>query len=327
MEKNENVWTRYWSKGVINSCFYDDPSGNYGGEIKNFWVSVVERLSDKASMLDLCTGNGALISLVMSLEQSEGFDKYVGVDLASIQPIWLDKVEAEAKSKIKMLGNTAIEELPVSDSEFSLVVSQFGVEYCEIEGVIHQVERVLKNNGVFAAVIHHKESLIVKNAVEEKAHLDYLLTSETVKSTIEIMLGYMAKLKNKQNLKKIQADADANKAKLQFNSQVDELTKRAKASHCPDVIYELLDIVMLSFKAAQNEGLKFAKGTINNFWSELRDSRVRLENLINASLTESEIQNLIDKLHSNGLSEGSVVKLKESNQLLAWGLSAKKVKK
>ncbi|GKW52183.1 hypothetical protein NCCP2140_12360 [Pseudoalteromonas sp. NCCP-2140] len=144
-------WTNYWQQGHLTS-FGNGFKNNYQGALQQFWYSFANKLEENAAILDVGTGNGALIQLLQKDKKLNCF----GVDKATIHP------EVSKSIGGTFLSNTAVEKLPFNDDEFSCVVAQFALEYSLINKSIQEVFRVLQRKGVFAFVCHHPESIIVK---------------------------------------------------------------------------------------------------------------------------------------------------------------------
>lgn len=73
-------WSEYWSQGYITS-FGDAFKNNYQGEIKVLWQKFSLSLDKHSKVLDIGTGNGAVIELMQSVSQHE----CVGIDQATIK--------------------------------------------------------------------------------------------------------------------------------------------------------------------------------------------------------------------------------------------------
>jgi len=149
----ENYWSDYWSQGYITS-FGQDIKGNYTGKLKQSWVELSNKLIAGSKVLDIGSGNGALIKLIQDNNTNQF--NFTGVDKAKVA----DKVAGVASSNI--LSKVAAELLPFRDGEFDAVITQFAIEYSELSLSIPELFRVLKPGGVFQIVCHEVESDIVK---------------------------------------------------------------------------------------------------------------------------------------------------------------------
>lgn len=60
------------------------------------------------------------------------------------------------------ISNVSAEKMPFKDAEFDAVISQFALEYSDVEMSLSEVHRILKSKGKLHLVCHHKSSIIVK---------------------------------------------------------------------------------------------------------------------------------------------------------------------
>ena len=73
-----SIWNDYWHYDRLSS--FDDAETNYREEVAGEWRSFFDSLPNGASILDLCTGNGAIA--VMAAESSRRF-----VDRLAVQGV------------------------------------------------------------------------------------------------------------------------------------------------------------------------------------------------------------------------------------------------
>ncbi|MFY8300425.1 class I SAM-dependent methyltransferase [Pseudoalteromonas sp. SS15] len=144
-------WSEYWEQGHITS-FGDAFKMNYQGEIKALWQNFSRTLDEHSKVLDIGTGNGAVIELIQSVSQHE----CVGIDLAKIN----DEVTKNIKGHF--ISHVSAEKMPFKDAEFDTVISQFALEYSDIDLSLSEIHRVLKSKGKLHLVCHHESSIIVK---------------------------------------------------------------------------------------------------------------------------------------------------------------------
>ena len=157
----QRAWSSYWSSGALTSL-PEDFRANYDGEIRQFWRDRCASLPDGASVLDVCTGNGAVALLIAEAVSDRGVAARVtAVDLAEIRPELVAKrfpVLAEYVQSIRFVGGRAFEDVAIDDSSQDLIVSQYGIEYCEQEAAAAQCSRLLKSGGELAIITHAPDS-------------------------------------------------------------------------------------------------------------------------------------------------------------------------
>lgn len=173
-------WSRYWQAGQLTSL-PQDFAVNYEGEIRDYWVSYFSELSNQSSVLDLCTGNGAVALLAQSYsdQQSKQFS-VTGLDGASIS---LDTINqrypnlSQQINAINFIDNQAIETM-VLGVEFDLITSQYGIEYCDWSVVAPKVAEHLKPAGQFVIITHAPETDITQYMKQERAEYDAIIDAK-----------------------------------------------------------------------------------------------------------------------------------------------------
>ncbi|MGA8262453.1 MAG: class I SAM-dependent methyltransferase [Arenicellales bacterium] len=170
-------WDRYWGYGNIHS-FSQVSGGNYQGAIADFWRSRFRGLAEGSAIVDIATGNGAIA--LLALEESERLSKgcrIIGVDLADIDPVKLvrDPAVSGQLGRIEFHGRVSAESLPLDDRSIDMACSQFGIEYSDLSRSIPEAARILKPGGRFAAIMHHRESVLLNATRDELDQLDFVL--------------------------------------------------------------------------------------------------------------------------------------------------------
>ena len=164
-------WTRYWADGRIAACMADN-SGTYGDLLGQQWRQWIGRLPAAARVLDLATGNGALIHLALSSQQGDTL-RLAGVDYAAIQP-WRN-LPAAAQQRVRFYGQTNIEQLPFAANMFDAVISQYGAEYAATLPAVSEAVRVLAPGGQLRWVCHYQRSTVYRNTCNEIGHARFVL--------------------------------------------------------------------------------------------------------------------------------------------------------
>lgn len=168
-------WGRYWQRPTVTT-FQGHFPDNYDGEIADFWHGIFARLPAAARIVDLATGNGALLLLARAHAREHGrrFD-LTGVDLADIRP--RDALRGrlalfEDLGAIRFVGRTPLERTGLPAAGFDAVISQYGFEYAPPAEAAAEAARLLAPGGMLALVVHHGESALVRQARAglEQAH-------------------------------------------------------------------------------------------------------------------------------------------------------------
>ena len=138
----DNYWSQYWQQGNKTS-FGDKHEHGYEGVLKKEWDSIFSKLKPGSSVIDLCTGNLSLIRMASQFDNSFAEINFTGVDYANI--VTDDFVHNN--DNVVFLTGVNIEKMDCEDKSFDHVISNFGIEYSNVERSIIEIARILKKNG------------------------------------------------------------------------------------------------------------------------------------------------------------------------------------
>lgn len=166
------AWDLFWSYDRLSSFGTGTGAGNYGEEIAAGWRSFFAALPAGARVLDLCTGNGAIA--VLAVESGKRL-KVSGADLAAVRPAAFVTRGRQSLAKVRFLANTPAEQLPLADAAFDAVVSQYGIEYSDMERSLAEATRVLAPGGRLRLALHAAEGAVAARTGSAIADADFLL--------------------------------------------------------------------------------------------------------------------------------------------------------
>jgi|GEM_PF-1468007 len=166
-------WSRFWRSGALTSLS-DDFAANYEGELAGFWNSIFSTLPNKAAVLDICTGNGAIALLAAQARSDlriQALDASA-IDTAAVAarfPQYAAHVD-----RIHFHTGCRIEDWRAPEAAFDLLCSQYGIEYTDWHVSARAIYRCLKPGGKFALVAHSPDSEMVRVMRQEAQVYDYL---------------------------------------------------------------------------------------------------------------------------------------------------------
>lgn len=298
-----SYWSEYWQQGHVNS-FADSTSRNYEGELAEQWLRFFDETNVQGGrVVDLATGNGALIDLAVNIGNFRE-PEYIGVDYATL------KIGDSLKHpNITFLQEQNIESLPFSDNEVTAVVSQFGIEYSNLDLTLNEVSRVLRPGGKLRVVVHRKESAIVAPNFQI---LRVIQTLQEKGSPLEALKRLVAALnessKSSQNKEAI---------RLELNEKVGKLVNEYKQALYDTNFPKLLKTVLNpKVSIAQKEKI------FVEYDKELASHGVRLSDLIDAASDSEEITLLKSKLMCNDFVDISVSDISDKRGLIGTVISA-----
>lgn len=194
--KENQGWKDYWKEDRIASCVPEREST--AQQIRDCWIELFTELPDGARVLDVATGNGVLLAHAAKAAERVG-KNYVltGVDLAEIDPPrYLSNLPASLR-EARFIGGIAAESLPFSDAEFDVVVSQYGLEYADLDKALIEVERVIATDGRLIWLAHSEESSVVEQNRDQGAQVEFLLAPG---GPIHAMRQFIGKIEKRKKL-------------------------------------------------------------------------------------------------------------------------------
>lgn len=170
------IWSQYWHYDRIASCFDGAGQANYADDIAEGWRRFFDTLSNGARILDLCTGNGAAALIAAETARERGVNfRIVAVDQADIDPASHVSRHGEDYASIIFLRGTEIEALPFPRAGFAAVISQYGIEYTDLDRSLPEAVRMLAPGGRLRFVIHAADGAVAHNSRLVMADADLLI--------------------------------------------------------------------------------------------------------------------------------------------------------
>ena len=295
-------WSRYWEKGTITT-FHGRFGENYDGPVRDFWHGLFATLPGDARIVDLATGNGAvaLLAAQYSHRQGRAFD-IVGVDTAEIDParLFAGKAYARHLRRIRFLARTPVGATTLPDSSQDLATSQFGIEYAETAATVAEVGRILKpQNATFAAMIHHADSAIVRQAKDGIEQIAACAKSG-LHDAIRELHARLDKLASRG--KDPQHDDRAKTQRTAINECLSALNRESTRFRDPGQIVYYVENSMATFNPDVSAGMSVEQklAMLRQVNAETDSYRQRMRDLISAAQDDAEITDLADRLVAAG---------------------------
>jgi ubiquinone/menaquinone biosynthesis C-methylase UbiE len=188
------AWSRFWRDDNQSACTPDADTTD--GLLQQEWRSFFSSLNDKASILDLGTGNGALAMMAVSsktekMGNSRSFDVH-GCDLAAIEPGLYVKSRAEDLAQIQFHAETAMEKLPFGDKTYDAVCGQYALEYSDVSKSVPELMRVLRSGGPLQFLLHDAAGALHQRNQLQWQQVQTLLQSDLVAGTRNMLTAVVA---------------------------------------------------------------------------------------------------------------------------------------
>ena len=121
---NINPWSLYWSEDKLYSCVAQSSEQDQA-VLNTCWKEFAQSLKPDSHLLDLATGNGAVVDALLSANQSLQID---ALDKASINPEQILTKHSDLKN-VHFHSDTDVFETHFDSEKFDAITSQFGIEY------------------------------------------------------------------------------------------------------------------------------------------------------------------------------------------------------
>jgi len=146
------AWAEYWTSagGARPACLPNAKNGVEAAQ-RLVWAAFAKGLARRAKLLDIGTGDGAVLAALSARRDLE----LTGVDNAPALP--------RPQKGMRLLANVAAEQLPFGDGRFDAIVSQFGFEYADTARAAAEAGRVLRTGGAVHMIVHHRDGPIVEH--------------------------------------------------------------------------------------------------------------------------------------------------------------------
>lgn len=293
------AWTRLWRSGVLHSCA-TAIDGNYDGPVRAFWQSRFDRVPDGGVVVDVGTGNGALVLLAAAAARATGkhLDLH-GVDLADISPATAGAANAAAFEGIRFHPRTPLDALPFGDGGVDLLVSQFAFEYAPRDAAVAEALRVLGSRGGAAMVLHSDHSLVARVSAERLPWFGHLLRSSPMLETARTMIGVLAGATSPAQRASLAGNERAEAARAAFNAAAGALLDRAGEPGAGEVLGRFMPALARAVKlAAQDAGQ--ARASIDVLQQWLQDEEARLLQMREARLDAAGLEALASRFRDAG---------------------------
>jgi ubiquinone/menaquinone biosynthesis C-methylase UbiE len=272
-------WRNYWKEDRLNSCV---PENNKTArEIGEHWIGLFAVSPDSSRILDVATGNGALLAhAAQAAEQTGKSFSMTGIDLADIDPVRYVSDLPGGLRNANFIGGVAAEKLPFPDSAFDIVASQYGLEYAALDKALGEVERVLVVGGRLLWLAHSAESSVVEQNRDQSQQVEFLLEPG---SPIHAMRLFVAKIRKRKGLQY---------ATQKLSSALSEADLYCRENPPANVIREVCTVLAETAQRWQTYHVDDLDKMLNDSQKRLIAHRQRINDLLAAVISPAR-ENLI----------------------------------
>lgn len=319
-DDDAGIWERLWKTGALHSCaggFRD----NYDGTLAAFWTSRFDTLDDGAVVLDVGTGNGAIPLLARDAARARGISFEIhGADIAGIDPVGSRPDGAAFYQGIRFHPRAPLEQLPFADASVDLLCSQYAFEYARQQAALAEVVRVIGPRGQAAFVLHARDSVVCRTALEQLGHCRFLLRESRLLDHVRAMAERLAAA-GAAGQARLAGDPGTEQLRRELNASAAELQRRMAAAQTRDMLGKAMQIVSTAIEQAPRNPAQVTLQWFDRAVSGLADEERRLRALDAAALDEAGATALRDAFRAHGFGQCLLDRLHhQRGPLMGWTL-------
>jgi ubiquinone/menaquinone biosynthesis C-methylase UbiE len=287
-------WTLFLENSTPTSFGLTFPD-SYTGSILEFWKEQVR--GDLRHVVDIGCGNGALCWIADELLNHPSVEAQItGIDFADIDPF---RVLGRAQSDypgIEFMGNTFAENLPFADESVDLVMSQYGIEYSDLDRSIPEAVRVLRPGGRLAFILHDTDSEVVRLSTE------YLADMRKVWSLgiHDLVLEFYETGQALRTLEQRRNSTELARLANRLNALTAEVRELVRAHSRKSQIHRYMNRLMDVFAGPLGPSNTDAREVIVRAGEQLRSHIRKIEHLEAVALTKEASAQLARLVERNG---------------------------
>lgn len=307
-------WEAYYRSGAVATC-PTTPAGGYDLELRDAWVAFFTALPTDARVLDIGTGNGAVALIAAETAAALGRNYRVhGIDLARIDPLRHVPDGARRLAGIEFHAGVATEKLPFEAASFDAVSGQYALEYSQVDAALAEIHRVLRPSARACFIIHHVDSLLVRNAGHSLRQASLVLND----TRIYRLLRRFIEAERAARPAAGRYRQELNAAAWRLQQAADQLASALVLSVTLDAIQKLLSARARLSRPALERAIDRAEG-------DLRASSRRLRDLVACAQDDAGMAALEATAAAAGFSViERVAQLHGGENLVGWRLSLRR---
>jgi SAM-dependent methyltransferase len=318
-------WSRYWRAGYLHSC----PNafrGNYADELRELWHEFFHCLPARARLLDIGTGNGAIAFMARDVSGAaqKDFDIHA-IDAAQIEPERAAAALGTDASGIAFRGSLPLEANEFDSGSFDAVSGQFALEYTELGAAAAQLSRLLKPCGRGLFVLHHAESMAVRTAQRDLAHLDVVLGELQLTHHARSFANHVSPARTSAELKALAEGAEGRQMLANLNAAARLVHERQRSDSSAQWLQGVTSQLAAVLQDTAQLNVAVAMHRLDVLDTEMQAHRQRLADIIRCAQSSTDILRTATTLQTAGLaSEPPRELLIRGGELIGWMLRIEK---
>jgi SAM-dependent methyltransferase len=314
------AWDRFWKYDRLASFGTGPALANYGPAIAAGWRTFFQSLPTGAKVLDIATGNGALA--VIAVQANKSFS-VTGVDLADVKPAaFVSQAKRELK-RIRFLARTPAEELPLPDTGFDAVVSQYGIEYSNMSRSVPEAVRVLAPAGRLRFACHAAEGTVAADTQKSIVDAGFLLDEIDLTGRAVLCFEAILGVERGGNAGQL-AQVAAQGAYANFRDALKAVAERIGTARDRAMLASVHQTLTSLFQDRQSHGLPALIAKVTDLRSEIAAHRERQQALLEAAQPADRMAELAEQLRGLGLNDVALGDQRDGADLIGHVIEARR---
>ncbi len=308
-------WEAYYRSGAVATCPMGAES-SYTLELREVWLAFFASLADGARVLDLGTGNGAIVLLAKEAASTTGrrFEIH-GADLASIDPARHVANGAHLFEGVTFHPGTPCERLGFDEAYVDAVSAQYALEYTDIATSLAEVWRVLRPAGRALFVLHHDHSTLIRSGRESLAQGALVFEQTKI----------LRKLRRHAAAERESAAA-ARTTWAELSADMMQLRQAAARSVAPHLLHVVIDGVQQLFGLRRELGIAAFEREVDRFERDVRAGVRRLQDLIHYAQSARQMEAVVATARRIGFEcAGAELQYHARENLVGWRIALTKL--
>lgn len=316
-KQDTRLWDQFWNAGRTSCC--SDQDGTDNAElVRQQWVEMFADVRDGDRVLDLCTGNGAVLEVARECVRETGRAlELCGVDSAAIAP---ENDETSDEQPAAFFLRASVTALPFVDASFDAVTSQFGIEYAPLEPSVAEAMRVLREGGRARFVAHAKDGTTALNAVAELDDIAELEDDIGIFPAATEALTLVCEVERARSPVSPETIERARRAHDSFHERLARMAEDISRRAAQAVYRDTGSILQHTFRNRQAFPLEALLDKVRETGFSVQLHRDRLRALVDAAFDEDACRHLVAACESRGARQGSFdsITAADGTTTLAW---------
>jgi len=317
---NTRLWDQFWDSGR-QACCVEHDGVNYAQDFRQPWISFFSRLTDSDRVLDLCTGNGAVLTIALEHAEKNALSvRLDGVDSARIKPQENNPELATKLAGISFHAQTSATDLPFEDDTFDYVTSQYGIEYTPLSQTSRELLRVLKPDGLGRFIMHAAEGVTVDYAKRELGDIAELTNEISIFPAAQNALRLVCGVERKQGKATSDEIAASKTAHDDYHERLTLLGKTWQQRTAAAVFRETGSILQHTFQNRHRFPLDVLLGKVMETEESVELHRDRLRALVEAARSSDDCAEITKYFLELGCKAAAAAALHDAGGgiLLGW---------